>query len=298
MAATRQPPHHHDPDPTGNLTHALRYAALGIPVMPLFEPDREGRCSCHDSRCRTPGKHPRNRQGLKAASTDPEVVHTWWTTWPSANIGGRTGVIFDVCDVDSADGVAAVRPLLGASHGEMPLVRSGSGGWHLIFASTGLGSRVRFLPGVDWRGTGGYVVLPPSRHASGETYQFVREPTGALPVVPHGLLRALNPPTPDRSPKGRRPPMARPYGYAQAALAREAETVETARPGSRNDTLNRAAFSLGQLVAVGQLAEGDVITELTAAALKAELEPNEIRRTIASGLAAGQQHPRAAQIRV
>jgi len=275
-----------------NLDHALAYAALGIPVMPLFEPGPGGSCSCGNPQCRTPGKHPRNRNGLKAASTDPKVVHTWWTTWPHANIGGRTGVVFDVCDIDSADGIAAVRPLLGADHRKIPLVRTGSGGWHLIFTPTGLGSRVRFLPGVDWRGAGGYVVLPPSRHASGETYRFVRKPAGALPAAPQGLLRALSPPTLDKPPKARHRPMARPRGYAQAALAREAETVETARPGTRNDTLNRAAFNLGQLAAAGHLTESDVITELTAAALKVELEPKEIRRTIASGMTAGQRSPR------
>lgn len=278
--------------PVPLLDHALAYAALGIPVMPLFEPEQSGSCSCGNPQCRTPGKHPRNRNGLKAASTDPGVVHTWWTTWPRANIGGRTGAVFDVCDVDNADGIAAVTPLLGADHRTIPLVRTGSGGWHLIFAPTGLGSRVRFLPGVDWRGAGGYVVLPPSLHASGETYRFVRTPAGTLPTVPNGLLRALNPPTPDRPLKARDHPMARPRGYAQTALAREADRVQTAPPGTRNDTLNRAAYNLGQLIGVGQLAEDDVISELTAAGLTAELEPVEIRRTIASGIAAGRKHPR------
>jgi hypothetical protein len=277
------------------LEHALAYAALGIPVMPLFEPRPGGSCSCAKPDCDHPGKHPRNRHGVKAASTDPDVVHRWWTTWPHANIGGRTGVVFDVCDIDSADGVQAVRPLLGASHGEVPLVRTGSGGWHLIFAPTGLGNRVKFLPGVDWRGAGGYVVLPPSRHATGNCYQFVRKPAHSLPQAPAGLLRALNPPQPDRPPKARHAPMARPRGYAQAALAREAENVETARLHTRNDTLNRAAFNLGQLVAAGRLAEDDVIIELTTAALKAELEPGETQRTITSGLAAGRRQPRAAR---
>ena len=89
--------------------------------------------------------------------------------------------------------------------------------------------------------------------------------------------------------------MARPRGYAQAALALEAENVATARLGTRNDTLNRAAYNLGQLIAAGQLAEDDATTELTAAALRAELEPGEIRRTITSGLAAGQRNPRRAR---
>ena len=36
-----------------------------------------------------------------------------------------------------------------------------------------------------------------------------------------------------------------------AALREETRLVATAQPGTRNDTLNRAAFSLGQLVAAG-----------------------------------------------
>lgn len=275
------------------LDHALAYAALGIPVMPLFEPGPAGSCSCARTGCAYPGKHPRNRHGLNAASTDPAVIHSWWTTWPDANIGGRTGVVFDVCDIDSADGIAAVRPLLGASHRKMPLIRTGSAGWHLIFAPTGHGNRVKFLPGVDWRGAGGYVVLPPSRHASGHRYQFVREPTDSLPQAPAALLRALSP-QPVSIPRARHFSVARPLGYAQAALAREAENVETARPGTRNDTLNRAAFNLGQLITTGQLIEDDITAELTTAALKAELKPGEIQRTIASGIAAGQRHPRPA----
>jgi hypothetical protein len=278
-----------------HLDHALRYAALGIPIMPLFEPGPAGRCSCAAPECGTPGKHPRNRGGLTNASTDPAVIRRWWTTWPSANIGGRTGVVFDVCDIDGPDGVTAVRALLGAGHGSMPLVRTGSGGWHLIFAPTGLGNRVRFLPDVDWRGAGGYVVLPPSRHATGHTYQFVREPADSPPQTPEGLLRALCPPPPVRPARARSSTMARPPGYATAALERETDAVATACLGTRNDALNRAAFNLGQLIAASRLTEADVIDELTAAALKAELEPDETRRTITSGLNAGRKHPRTAR---
>ena len=275
-----------------HLDHALRYAAIGVPIVPLFEPDDAGRCSCGNPNCSRPGKHPRNRGGLTNASTCPDIIHSWWTTWPRANIGGITGVVFDACDIDDDDGVAAVKPLLEASQGVVPLVRTGSGGWHLYFAPTGLGNRVKFLPGTDWRGAGGYVVLPPSRHASGEAYRFARAPGGALPAAPHGILRALSPPTPERPPKARLTPLAGPGRYGATALDREAERVATATEGSRNGALNRAAFKLGQLVATSQLTEEDVITELTDAALKAGLEPDEIRHTIASGLGAGQRKPR------
>ncbi len=83
---------------------------------------------------------------------------------------------------------------------------------------------------------------------------------------------------------------ARP-GYLTTALEREAEKVRTAPEGSRNHTLNSAAFSLGQLVAVG-LNEGEVIRRLSEAAEAVGLPSREIARTLRSGLSAGKQQPR------
>ena len=271
------------------LTAALAYAAAGVAVMPLFEPNGPGRCSCGRADCRRPGKHPRNRGGLTGASADPATVTAWWERWPAANIGGLTGGAFDVCDVDGPEGVAAVAPLLGACHGVAPLVRTGSGSWHLLFKPTGLGNRVRFLPGTDWRGQGGYVVLPPSLHASGGRYNQLRY--GELPAVPAALLEALTPPpaAPRTHP---RPPVARPTGYGPAALAREAEQVAATREPGRNHALNRAAFSLGQLIAAGHLTEDEGTADLAGAALTAGLDEQEAARTIASGIRAGQRHPR------
>jgi hypothetical protein len=267
---------------------ALAYAAAGVPVVPLFESDGDGRCTCRSARCKRPGKHPRNPDGLTAATTDTATIAAWWRRWPCASVGGLTGVVFDVCDVDGPDGIAAVRGLLGADHGRAPLIRTGSGGWHLLFTPTGLGNRVRFLPGVDWRGRAGYVVLPPSLHASGNRYELTRP--GPLSPVPAGLLQALTPPAVTR--RSVMPQPARRTGYGPAALAREAETVATTPKGERNDVLNKAAFSLGQLVASGHLTEAEVTERLLDAALAAGLSEREAIHTIASGLRGGLRRPR------
>jgi Bifunctional DNA primase/polymerase, N-terminal len=271
---------------------ALWYARAGIPVLPVFEPDDHGGCSCGDADCHSPGKHPRNRGGLTNATTDPVVLATWWRRWPTANIGGRTGVTFDACDIDGPDGEVAVSRLLGACHGKAPLVRTGKGGWHLWFQPTGLGNRTDFLPSTDWRGIAGYVLLPPSRHVSGHHYTFARHPTGPLPPVPPPLLQALTPAPAVPARRSPHPPMARPTGYGPAALTREADRVATAPPGTRNDTLNRAAFNLGQLIPTGHITETDATTTLTDAARQAGLPEAEAARTIASGLTAGQRNPR------
>jgi hypothetical protein len=96
-------------------------------------------------------------------------VGGWWRRWPAANLALVTGRRFDVLDLDGDQGVEALRAVLSIAPGEHPgpVARTGGGGWHLLYAPTGLGNRVGMLPGVDWRGRGGLIVAPPSRHASG-----------------------------------------------------------------------------------------------------------------------------------
>lgn len=80
--------------------------------------------------------------------------------------------------------------------------------------------------------------------------------------------------------------------YALAALQAEASDVEVACQGERNNTLNRAAFSLGTLIPLGGISVSEVEAVLTSAALKAGLHPSEIATTLDSGLGAGMNEPR------
>lgn len=86
--------------------------------------------------------------------------------------------------------------------------------------------------------------------------------------------------------------MAGVTGYALSALNKETLLVSTAPEGSRNDTLNRAAFNMAQMVAAGQLPAGLVVSELTAAARLVGLDDAEILQTLRSGLPAGEKLPR------
>jgi hypothetical protein len=173
------------------------------------------------------------------------------------------------------------------------VARTGGGGWHLLYAPTGLGNRIGLLPGVDWRGQGGLIVAPPSRHASGNRYIWVRPLTVALPEVPAGLRRLLAPPPTPRTTRSLATVgTGRAGGYGRAALAGERTAVAAAQPGCRNATLNRAAFNLGQLVAAGLLAVDEVRAVLLAAALEAGNPEAKARATIESGLRGGAAKPR------
>jgi hypothetical protein len=273
---------------------ALKYAAAGFPVLPLHTGLPGGRCSCAARSCDRPGKHPRWRPGLitaglREATTDPGRLREWWDTWPTANVGLVTGVIADVCDVDSAEGARLLHELIGPEWSDLPAVRTGSGGLHLYVAATGHPGHVRLLSGVDWRGSGGYVVAPPSRHASGARYRWVRGLGGPLPPCPPELLALLAPapPAPAAVPADRR--VRHPDRYAAAALDNEAVRVRQAPVGERNTTLYRAARSLGRLAGRGLLAPAEAAAVLTRAALAAGLGVAEIRRTIRSGLSAARR---------
>lgn len=277
------------------------YAALGYPVLPVFEPSSDG-CACRaGAGCDRAGKHPRIAGGVWQATTEPAVVRRWWRRWPAANLALRTGVRFDVADVDGQPGVEALRALLTNADrplGSGPLARSGGGGWHLLFAPTGYGSPKRVLPGVDWRGRGGYVLVAPSVHPSGRRYRWVRPLTLELPQAPPPLRGLLAPP-PLPAPRPPGPPVATiGGGYGPAALTAECARVRTARPGGkgrhgRNDALNRAAFKLGQLVHAGLLDHALVVAKLLDAAVAAGLEPTRSLRTIDKAMTAARAKPPA-----
>jgi hypothetical protein len=196
---------------------ALGYASRGIPVLPLhyplphrgdFHPIGRHRqagvgsgCSCRDPGCGQPAKHPLGSlvpHGVKDATCNRARILAWWTRHPQANIGLATGHTFDVLDVDGPAGAQAVRELAATHelHSSGPLVRTGGGGWHFYLAPTGLGNVCPVgLEHVDWRGRGGYVVAPPSRHASRHPYQWApgRDLDTPLGPVPSVLLERLQP---------------------------------------------------------------------------------------------------------
>jgi hypothetical protein len=299
----------------------LGYASRGIPVLPLHyplphhgdlqpvpgdQPPAVGTgCSCRDPSCGQPAKHPLGSlvpHGVKDATTNRARVLAWWTRHPQANIGLACGHRFDVLDVDGPAGAQAVQELA-AEYGLQssgPLVRTGGGGWHFYLAPTGLGNvHPAGLEHVDWRGRGGYVVVPPSRHASGHPYRWLpgREldtPPGQVPSVlldrlqPRQLHRPTDPvqlPTAaDRS--GDR--------YAQAALAQELARVAAAPVGQRNRQLWESTRNLYNLVASGAIDQREVHQGLLAAADRCGLlaeEPRQTRRTLTSGRQVGLAHP-------
>jgi hypothetical protein len=170
----------------------------------------------------------------------------------------------------------------------------------IYLAPTGLGNaQPAGLAHVDWRGRGGYVVAPPSRHHSGHPYQWVTgrdldTPPGTVPAVLLERLRYRQ----LQQPAG---PAARSAAgeasgdrYARAALAEELARVATAPKGQRNRQLWESTRNLYNLVATGALNQREVHQGLLQAAERNGLlaeEPRQTHRTLASGRQVGLAHP-------
>jgi hypothetical protein len=164
---------------SSNLDWALYYAAIGWQVFPLHTIIDVDQCSCRNSACVSRGKHPRTEHGLKDATDDEDQVREWWEKWPEANIGVATGSgsRIWVLDVDLRDGGTEnwIKFTLGRIVDTIEQ-RTGSGGAQIVFAwdsDLEVRNRQNVLPGVDVRGEGGYVVVPPSLHLSGHLYAWV-----------------------------------------------------------------------------------------------------------------------------
>jgi hypothetical protein len=193
-----------------SLDFALAYARTGWSVFPLHTPI-DGVCDCAKGvDCQSPGKHPRTRTGNKEATTDEAKIRKWWMRWPTANIGLLTGqksgvVVLDVDPKDGgydslgkalvAAGIEGVPPTKRVKTGKA----NGERGLHCYFrVPEGLEIRNRArlagYDGIDLRGDGGYVVAPPSLHASGVRYEWVVGTDGTKPHLldlPEGLLSLI-----------------------------------------------------------------------------------------------------------
>jgi len=188
-------------------------------------------------------------------------------------------------------------------------VRTGGGGGHLYLRSadgelanlTLTKAQSLGLGDCEVRGCRCYVLAPPSVHPdTGVFYEWLARDGDGPPVVPLAALDWLplalaaargtaGAPHQQTQEPGESVASA---SYAETAFAEEVERVGGAPEGTRNDTLNRAAFALGQLVAVGALDENEVWDALFDAALDAGLSKGETARTIDSGLTAGMAKPR------
>ncbi|WP_171004177.1 bifunctional DNA primase/polymerase [Kocuria sp. 2SI] len=248
---------------------AHEFARRGVPVFP----------------CEPYGKRPMTARGFHDASTDLDQVETWWRRAPLASIGIPTGQASGMVTVDvdrhgRVDGYQAIRRAqqAGLVSGWEMLVRTPTGGMHAYYpAAPGVEQRSwqAGRAGVDFRGDGGYVIVPPSlRSISGSTVSYRVESVNPGPsstIDSEALRNFLDPRSAPR-------PVAHPGLRREADAERLAAWVANRQEGERNAGLFWAACRLAE----NGVAPSDALHVLADAAVHAGLGDREVTRTVRS----------------
>lgn len=184
------------------IEHALEYLALGYPVFPVCSPlmgTHRHRIDGQIKDC-TPdrrGKNPMTAwKDFQTRLPTAAEVRSWWARWPNANIGMATGELSGVIVLDCDSGEARQSALDRGGLEKAPAVWTGTpGGIHFWIEHPGYAVKnfVKLIEGTDFRGDGGYVLLPPSLHYKGARYRWNEHTLGRKPPpVPPWLEPSLN----------------------------------------------------------------------------------------------------------
>ena len=179
------------PDESTPLAYALRYAALGWHVLPVWGVDELGRCRCgkaDKTDGHKPGKHPHGKlapHGHHDASNDEAVIKAWYEADPEAGVGlslAASGLV--ALDIDPRNGgdesLAALEAEHGVLYSEVAAVTQG-GGEHRVFRTTPDSAYASTLgAGLDVKHNG-YICVEPTRAAEG-VYRWA---DGANPLLGH-----------------------------------------------------------------------------------------------------------------
>ncbi len=301
------------------LDAALAYAEAGWPVFPLrpgtkrpAAPNHTAQtCDGSDHRC-----HDGHTGWEPRATLDPDRITRAWQHRPYG-IGIACGparllvVDLDTAKGDQPSGADTLADLEHQAEEALPAtwtVGTPSGGRHLYYRQPDgslLGNTAgRLGPGLDTRGTGGFVVAPPTRLRAGEYWLVDDHPPAPLPDWFRQLLTSPTRPTSEVEPPAATtdrtvpPPLRceRVRRYVAQAIAGEQLRITTAPEGRRNHTLFCASVALGQLVGARVLDEDLAEQRLLSAAQThvavGAYSHTQARQTIASGLRTGTGEPR------
>lgn len=233
------------------------------------------------------------------ATDDLEQIEKWCWRFPKCNwrvIFGPSNLWGFDLDIPGAehknDGIAALASLAKV-HGPIPprpQARSGSGGLGIFFQYHGeriIGDTNKPLPGMDPRRGQQSQTIPPSIHTTTHKPYFWVDPPWVLapPVAPSWLLHLVEAPAPH-------PVRPAPHlkdgdarrNYAVAALHNGTRSVASAYEGTRNDSLNRACWSVARFLADGSLSENEVRDCFVAAARACGIPIREACLTIDSAI--------------
>ena len=247
---------------------ARELARLGVPVFP----------------CVPGGKRPIPEHGFHEATTDARQVEAWWRQRPRANLaiptGTASGVVVVDIDVHKIDGYTAFDRA--ARSGRLPeplaVVTTPTGGRHLYYPADAEREQRSWQvrrAGIDFRGDGGYIIVPPSlRTIDGRRMAYRVESRAARPLALLDAQRLRD----FLDPRPKYVPAPEPPGGWPLDVARLASQVARRPEGERNLGLFKAACRMAE----HGHSPRDALDALGPAAGQSGLGEHEITRTVGS----------------
>jgi len=188
--------------PTGSYPQRVLKEALALAedrrfaVAAFHSIDRiAGKCTCGIPTCEKPGKHPATAHGIKDATMDGGEIRGMFGD-KARNIIVQTGMVSGivVMDIDPRHGGDASLRRLISENADLPqtlTARTGGGGEHYYFRYPDGVKSIKSAPlagydGIDIRGDKGSAIAPPSRHISGNSYEWV-DPSAEIAPLPEWL---------------------------------------------------------------------------------------------------------------
>lgn len=135
-------------------------------------------------------KRPYMTNWLQYTRTRPgkQLVNNWFNNLSGAGVGLVTGKISGVVVLDVENWCPTPVDELLKKYPTNMIARSGGGGVHLFYSypqNVGrITNRVGIFEGADLRADGGFLVLPPTLHPSGNRYEWIKRGIpGAFPMA-------------------------------------------------------------------------------------------------------------------
>jgi P4 family phage/plasmid primase-like protien len=288
---------------TSIITYLEKYAHMGYTVVPVFEKQYA-------------------EAGLNKVTKNDELqLKEWkWRYWDDSGkygIGILTYPVNDlwVLDVDKKHGGLEKLKELHPNFKELyntRTIQSGGGGLHFYFKKPKeyfiLRDTESFegfdIIGQNRNGTPHFIVAPPSLHCdTGFPYTEFHETSKETILPPDWLLNILidkkiavtEIPKDDPSEYAERRYTDETTAWGKKELERQCTMIRNAVTSTRNSTLNKAAFYIGQLIGGGEIEMNEGITAVEEAGKDAGLSIQEVKQTATKhAILDGMKKPKAA----
>lgn len=247
-----------------------QYVEKGYHLLPICFPNNNGKCNCgRNHQGKEIGKAPLTKNGWKGATNNIDTIINWLNKWQEPNIAiaiEQSGIA--VIDVDSPEAEDEIQQR--GIPPNVPCIKTGNGKQYL-FSGKNVPKTIKTRLGDSGKIdilTSNYIVAPPSRHANGNTYQWLTPipHVDELPELPEWAIAFLTSTNNQNLQQETLPEKEPDYEHALKALNRikrkRKRALQLFLEGIETDDRSGAAYELACIAVENGITEINLLTSL------------------------------------